>query len=203
MEDIIENKKYYLYLSSILFLYLAVRVVTWNNTTLLEDQDSRSRPRPPVQQLPPSSSGINNLSSDSTPFYPFFSAIFSSPGWSAEFGARLCSLMFSLLLFFAVLGISSNIADKPAALVSLVILSLSPSLIPLSISVLSEPSYIAVVYAGMWLFLAQYKMPEYWKSALLGMIFAAVFLNRVEGILFIFVIPFLQGLHYFFDKNRK
>jgi len=203
MKDISENKKYFLYIVSILFVYLAVRVVAWNNTILLEDQDSLFYLSSTEAYLSLDPGRINNLSSDSTPFYPFFSALFSSPGWSTEFGARLCSLIFSLLLFFAVLGISSNIADRPTVLVSLVILSLSPSLIPLSISVLSEPSYIAVVYAGMWLFFAQYKDPEYWKSALLGIIFAAAFLNRVEGIVFLAAIPFLQGLHYFFEKDRK
>ena len=203
MNAIYKDKKYFLLISSILFLYLAVRVVAWNNTVLLEGTDSLTYISSTEAYLSFDLDRINSLNSDSTPFYPFFSALFSSPGWSVEFGSRLCSLTFSLLLFFAVLGISRNIADKPSALVGLVILSLSPSLIPLSFSVLSEPSYIAVVYTGIWLFFEQYKNPEYWKSALLGIIFAAAFLNRTEGIIFLAVIPFLQGLHYFIDRNRK
>ena len=203
MKDIFENKKYFLCISSILFLYLAVRIVTWNNTVLLEDTDSLYYLSSTEAYLSLDLDRINSLNSDSTPFYPLFSALFSSPGWSIEYGARLCSLIFSLLLFFAVIGISSKVADNLTVLVSLVILSLSPTLIPLSISVWTEPSYIAVVYAGMWLFFAQYRDPEYWKSALLGIIFAAAFLNRTEGILFLVILPFLQGLHYFIGKNRK
>ena len=41
-----------------------------------------------------------------------------------------------------------------------------------------------------------------WKGGLLGVIFGLSFLNRTEGLFFIAIIPFFQGLHIVFGKNK-
>jgi len=145
---------------------------------------------------------INSLGVDCTVFYPFFSALFTLPGWPVEVGARLASLIFSVALFLAIVGIGRRFATTKAVTLGLLIIAFNAVLIPLSFSVLTEPSYIAVVYLGFWLFISQYDAPGKVKGLLLGLLFGLAFLDRTEGIVFLAAIPAMQFLHYrFFRKG--
>lgn len=186
----------------IFFMYLALRCLAWKSTILLEDHDSISYLRHITVFLNFDLQQIVNLDPDSTPFYPLFGALCSLPGWSVETGARLCSLLFSMLLFLAVIGIGKQIAERSSVLIGLLILSLSPILVFLSISVLTEPSYIALIYLGFWLFLTQYENPTFGKAPLLGIIFGLAFLNRTEGFLYLAFIPLLQGAHFLLEGRK-
>lgn len=192
-----------LFFLGILFIYLVLRAVAWKNTTLLEDHDSVSYLGQIKLFLTFDLQEIINMDPDGTPFYPFFGALCSLPGWSVETGARLCSLLFSSVLFLAVLGIGKQIAKRLAVAIGLLILSFSPVLISLSFSVLTEASYIATIYLGLWFFWTQYKEPKLWKGAILGIIFGLCFLNRTEGILYLAIIPLLQGAHSLFGRQKQ
>jgi len=190
-------------LLGLFLLYSFVRLLAWKETVLLEDTDSLFYIHSIKTFLTFSLHEISNLNPDSTPFYPLFSALCSLPGWSAETGARLCSFLFSLILFIAIFLIARRSKNHLTIVLALIILTFSAPLISLSFSVLTEPSYVATIYLGYWFFLYQYQNPRLWKGALLGVIFALSFLNRTEGILYLLVIPFLQGLHLLFSKNRS
>jgi len=189
----------------LLAIYIALRTLAWKNTTLLEDTDSTSYLWYIAFLMEwPSFGQIVNLDPDFSPFYPFLATLFSLPGWSPEFSARLCSFVFSIGLFFAIAGIGNRLTARPSEIaIGLLLLCFTPILISLSISVLTEPSYIATVYIGLWLFLTQYKLPTLDKAALLGLVFGLSFLNRLEGLIFLAVIPFFQLLHYYIDKKRN
>ena len=181
----------------VISLYIGLRVLCWNNTVLLEDTDSISY----LQII----NGFLNLNFDKylldvdrSPFYPFFGAVFSLPGWSVETGARLASFVFSVSLFISVFALGTQFMKFADIILGLIILSFSPILISLSFSVLTEPSYVATIYLGLWIFWKQYTNPTYWKASLLGVIFGLAFLNRVEGILFLAIVPFWEICHYFF-----
>lgn len=146
---------------------------------------------------------IIDIDPDFTPFYLFFSSLFSLLVGSVETGARLCSLFFSVVLFISIAGIGRVFAKPFEITLGLVLLSFSPALISLSFAVLTEPSYIATVYLGLWLFWMQYKNPSLGKAALLGVIFGFSFLNRIEGIIYLAVIPFMQAIHFFFIKEHS
>lgn len=188
---------------SVFVAYTALRILAWTNTPLLEDHDSivylRSIELVGSQGL----QGLLGLSADSTPFYPVFGALFHSLVDSTEIGARLCSLFFSCVLFLAVWGIGKQIAKPLPVAIGLLVLAISPFFIRLSYSVLTEPSYIAIVYLGFCVFLSQYRRPGLFGAAIAGLLFAFAFLNRVEGILFLGVIPLFQLMHFLFDKERK
>lgn len=188
---------------NIFCMYLILRCLAWNNTVLLEDTDSLFYINNIKVFLSFNLQNIINLDADSTPFYPFFGALFSLPGWSVETGARLCSLFFSSVLFLAVAGIGREIGKPLEVVIGLLILSFSPVLISLSFSVLTEPSYIAMIYLGLWFFWTQYENPKYWKAGLLGVIFGLSFLNRMEGILYLAIIPLLQGAYVFWEGRKK
>jgi hypothetical protein len=189
-------------LTGIFALYLFVRLLAWRNTVLLEDTDSLAYLRYIRLFLSFDIPAIVSIDPDFTPFYLLFGALFSLSGWSVEMGARLCSLIFSLLLFVSVAGIGWRIAKPLEVYVGLLALSFSPILISLSFAVLTEPSYIATVYFGLWLFWTQYREPRLWKAAMLSLIFGLSFLNRLEGLIYIAVIPFMQGTHFFAEKTR-
>jgi len=199
----ISNYKTLAIVIAIFLLYLGLRILAWENTVLLEDTDSLFYIHSINTFLTFNLQEISNLNPDSTPFYPFLSAICALPGWSSEFAARLCSLLFSLILFIAIFLVAKRTKDFLTIVFTLIILTFSSQLISLSFSVLTEPSYIATIYLGYWFFLSQYENPRIWKAALLGIVFALSFLNRTEGILYLVLIPFLQGLHLLFSKKKS
>lgn len=187
----------------VFIIYLSLRIASWHNTVLLEDTDSLFYLGNIKDLLSLDYKKIIGLSPDFTPFYPFFGALLSLPGWSVETGGRLASFFFGFLLFWAVLGIGRKIADQRSIILGLLILSFNHVLIPLSFSVLTEPSYIATVYFGLWLFLKQYRVLKLWQGAILGAIFGLCFLNRTEGIIYLAVIPFFQGVHFVFENKGQ
>ena len=183
-------------LVTILVAYVALRALAWANTILLDDHDSILY----LQQIEAfrtfSAATIQALSPDVTPFYPFFGALLSLPGWETEIAARLCSLLFSVGLFFAAWQILKQVSEPLATALGLLTLTVSPFLIVFSISILSEPAYIAVIYTGFAYFLWQNKSSSLVHAAALGAIFGLGFLNRLEGLLFLVAIPIFQGLAY-------
>jgi Dolichyl-phosphate-mannose-protein mannosyltransferase len=194
--------------SKVLFLgifivYVVLRLIAWQQTNLVEDHDSLVY----LDQIKIFRTfdleKIIGMAGFTTQFYPFSAALLSWPGWSAETSARLCSILFSSLLFLSVWGIGNRIAGAKGAVFGLIILTVSPILIPFSFSVLAEPSYVALIYAGFWLFWTQYESPEFWKAGVLGAIFGLAFLTRLEALLNLFTIPLLQGILVFFGKRNK
>ena len=187
---------------SIFFIYFILRLFAWKNTILFEDYGSLSKLEAIKVFLTFNLNNIINLGPDRALFYPFFGALFSLPGWSTEIGARLCSLFFSSLLFIAIAVIGKQIAKPQEVFLGLLVLSFSPVLISLSFAVLLEPSYIAMIYLGFWFFWTQHKNPKLWKAAVIGVVFGLSFLNRVEGILYLLIIPFLQGIYFVFRDHK-
>jgi hypothetical protein len=177
-------------LAGLLVLYVAVRAAVWKRTVLLEDHDSLGylRDLANIRAL-----DFHLLTPDSNPVYPLAASLFSLLPGSDITAARLCSLAFAVLLFAALWGIGRRLAGAGPVLVGLLLLSISPLLSQLSIGVLAEPTYIGIVYAGLWLFWTQFRSPTVFKAAMLGAVFALAFLTRVEGLLFLGFIPLLQA----------
>ncbi len=185
-----------------LFVYTGLRAACWHNTTLLEDTDSIVYLR--------NIDGFLHLNfakylsdPDTCPFYPFWGAVFSLPGWSVETGGRMASLAFSILLFITLGLLGFRFLSVTEVLFGLFLLCFSPVLIYLSFSVLTEPSYVATIYLGFFIFWKQYKNPTFWSACLLGMIFGASFLNRIEGIFFLAVVPFWQISYYLYEGKKQ
>ena len=188
---------------SIFVLYVLLRLMAWQQTVLVEDHDSLVY----LDQIKIfrtfNLEKIVNMGGFTTQFYPFSAAFLSRPGWSAETSARLCSILFSALLFLSVCGIGNRIGGAKGAAFGLIILTLSPVLIPFSISILAEPCYIALIYTGLWVFWTQYENPKFWNAGVLGAIFGLAFLTRIEALLNLFTIPLLQGVLLFFGQRNK
>ena len=187
----------------ILLVFVIFRIFAWSNTSLIEDNDG-------LYYLLDIKNFVNqglvyffDMHVDMTPFYPMWGALFSLPGWSVETGARLASFAFSIGLFFALVSIGRKIVSSKGVVFGLIILSIHAFFIPFSFSILTEPSYVAVAYIGLWLFWRQFKKPTPLNGLLLGIVFGLCFLNRTEGLLFIATIPAFQLVHYFFVREKN
>jgi len=190
-------------LVSLFIVYLILRLVAWQQTVLVEDHDSLVY----LDQIKIFRTldleKIISMRGFTTQFYSFTASLLNWPGWSVETSARLSSLLFSSLLFVSLLGMGKEIAGIKEAAFGLILLTFSPVFIPFSFSILAEPTYVALIYTGLWLFWTQYNNPKTWKAGLLGFIFGLAFLTRIEGFANLFVIPFLQGVLIFFGQPKE
>lgn len=184
----------------ILVIFLSLRIISWSNVSTFEDHDS-------VSYLNTAkiieSQNWEKLNSVTTFFYPSLISLFSSFGLKLEAAARFVSLFFSTILFFSLYFIGEKITFRSGTLIGLLIISLSAYLISFSISVLSEPTYIGLVYFGMCLFWYSLDNPKFVIAFLIGLIFGLSFSARSEGIIFIVLIPLLQLIHFIFWRENN
>ncbi|MGH8479733.1 MAG: ArnT family glycosyltransferase [Gammaproteobacteria bacterium] len=184
-------------------VFLLLRVVAWANDPLLESQDSLSYLQSAKALMSLDPDRIIGLSPDATLFYPFLTAFLGSAVGSIESGARLGSLFLSCLLCSALVVIGKRIATTAEIAIGLLILAVSPFFVRFSYSVLSEPTYVAIVYLGIALFLTRLHDPRPASAALIGMVFGAGFLTRFEGILYLAAIPAFQLAHFIVTGPRR
>src|SRR5947208_1607609 len=106
----------------LLIIFLLPRLLSWRNGTGLEDHDS-VRYLMEVQALAKLdfTGFLRGLGVDDAPLFPFLGALFSLPVSSVETGARLCSLVFSLGVFAAILGIARRFTSLEAAALGLLL----------------------------------------------------------------------------------
>jgi Dolichyl-phosphate-mannose-protein mannosyltransferase len=185
----------------IFIIYVVLRGYAWKQNIFLEDHDSISYMTEARMFLNMEFDNLRKISPDSTLFYPFMTAIFSIPGWDIEFGARLCSMFFGGILFLALIFIGRKIASNFEIAIGLLLLTCSPIFIPFSFAVLTEPTYIGTIYIGLAIFMCSYEKARIPHAVFLGIIFGFSFLNRIEGIIYLAIIPFFHLIYYWFKKK--
>jgi len=191
----------YLALLGVLILYVGLRILGWQNDPLFEDHDSVVLMNQALTYRSLDADKIAELDAAKTPLYPGLVALVSTLGWPIDFSARLVSFLSSLVLFGALVSIGQRFMDPVGIGAGLAFLAISPEFIRLSYSLLTEPTYVATVYLGLAVFLAQSGRPRTSGAIGAGVVFGLAFLNRVEGILFLFLIPLLQFLHRLLVKD--
>jgi len=183
--------------------YLALRLVALLRARFVEDHDSMLYLFQ-IDQVNAKGLGVVwDFGVDANPFFSVASAPLSALLGSAEVGARMTSLAFSLLLLIALFDIGRRIGTPVAAALGLLFVAFNPTLINLSHAVLTEPTFIAIFYVAVWIFWIQYGDPRPGLAALLGLVAALAFITRLEGILYLAFFPALQCLHYFFFRNGR
>lgn len=185
---------------SVFLIYAGLRVLAWVGAVELEDHDSTSYLSNAERVLRGGLLAMAETGPDHTPFYPAMTALFGLPGWSTVFAARLTSFAFSVLLLLVFVLLGRRILKPAETLVGALLLAFCPFLVPFSVSILSEPSFVAVVYLGIWLFWLQYRGPRWWTASALGVVFGLAFLDRFEGLVYLGVIPSVQAAHYVFGR---
>lgn len=203
MKNFLVRDKKYLYIGLTLVVFALLRIVAWSNVEAVEDHDS-------IYYLSISRlitnlnfKAISEIGPDATFLYPLLIAIFNIPGWFTEFGARLLTFTSSVLLFFSIFKLGLKVQNYKGAILGLLILAFNPFYIIFSVSILTEPLYIANIYFGFWYFLYLLEKPSISKSFLLGLIYGLSFLNRTEGIVFLVFIPFLLLARYILFNNGR
>jgi hypothetical protein len=180
--------------------YTLLRVVVWQRTVLFEDNDSVALVWWTQVFLAFDPEAIVRMDADANLFYTFLGALCSLPGLSAEAGARLASLLSSLALFWIMFLIGLRIARPFPVLLGLVLLTFNPEMVRLSPAVLTEPSYVAVIHAGLLVLWWQLPRLSYAGAAGAAILFGCAFLIRMEGILFLAFGPLVAGLYYFLER---
>jgi 4-amino-4-deoxy-L-arabinose transferase-like glycosyltransferase len=194
-----------------LVLYLALRLLALASVSVLEDRDSTSLIRDAQVFASWDAARIIDLRPDATPLYPLLTAVANRLGMTWVFGARFVSWLAAALLALAMTGIALWLARSTAvepktseqtatarawslhvAAAGIVIMALSPTLVDLSRSVLTEGLYIALVYTGLWLLLRQGADPGLGGAILLGAVFALTFLSRTEGLVYLVAVPVIR-----------
>ncbi len=172
-------------------LFVALRLIAWSNSSLLEDHDSVSYLIAAETFASFDLSQIAALSPDTTPLYPILVALAAAPGWSTTTAARLASLAMACLLFWSLVGLGRwmRIGHGVGLAAALVFAAVNPTLVDLGYSVLSEPTYLGLVYLGLWWFVAHERSPRIRDAIVLGLLTAAAFLTRIEGLLLVAVYP--------------
>jgi len=173
----------------IFILFLASRLAFLQKVVLLEDMDSVSYLRSIQTFLSFNFEKIYTLDPDSSIFYSALGALFSLPSWSIETGARLASLFSQFILFFSIIGIGLRLGSYTGTIVGLLLFTFTPALVELSVAVLTEPTYVSLIYLSLLLLWTQFKKPSLWKAAAIGALIGLAFLTRLEGVIYLAVFP--------------
>lgn len=192
-DEIKKIKKEHIFVLFILCIFLILRFISWSNVSTVEDHDSINYLL--VAKII-NSHQWNKLNSIDTFFYPVFINLLYMIGIKLETAGRIVSMFFSTLFFFIIYLGGKKLTTAKNILITLLLLSFSPFLITFSFSVLSEPTYITIVYIGVMIFWKFIDKPKYLLAFLLGIIFSLSFSARTEGISFLFFIPLLQSTYY-------
>ena len=136
------------------------------------------------------------------PLYPFFTGLFS---WifSLEYAAKFVSLVFGILLIYAVYRFALYLkSDNTYALAAAWITALHPALVLISSEAVTESVYLVWIMAGFatgWMYL---KKQRPLLVLLSSFIWLAAFLTRAEGIAF-FVIQFFVFSFIVWKKQNR
>lgn len=190
----------------VLVLYVTLRLIAWNNTVLLDDADSVAYLHDIDAYHSLDWDAINERGPDSTPFYPAMGALAKVLTGSTEPAARLVSFLFSVLLVAAVGLLTRDLDGSRSAILAMLILAVNGTMISLSVSVLTEASYIGTIYLGFYLLWRQFIRGNFRLSGavMLAIVFGLAFLNRTEGIFYVAAIPMaIVCLNLFFRESQN
>lgn len=182
--------------------YAVWRLLVWNNSTLMEGTDSLRYLEEITVFRSFDFDAVLDMNAVSTPLFPLVGALLSIPGLGPETAARATSFLFSILLFVAVYLLGREISGWRPTIVGLFVLGICPELIALSPAILTEATYVALVYLGFWLYISRFRQSRWSHAAASGLVFGAAFLTRMEGLIFVAILP-LFHLTYYFWQGRS
>ena len=193
----------YMAYGAVFSVFLALRVFVWSRTRMVEDHDSLGYIAIVGQFANRGLGFLSELGPTAAPLYPLLSSLVAPITSSSEQAVRLGSLLASVALFFAVLKIGNKLGGFLVAMLSVTILTFNPNHIPFSVSVLSEPMYLAFVFWGIWLTLSYTERPKATKAFGAGLMFSLAFLTRAEGFLYVLAIPLLLLVYFYWPPRDR
>jgi 4-amino-4-deoxy-L-arabinose transferase-like glycosyltransferase len=119
----------------------------------------------------------------SAPLYPTLILILSWPIGSAEWAARMISVIAGTLLVLSVAGLVRQLAGPRPALLAAALTAAHPALIALSAAVLSESLYFCLIFAVGWMACQLCERPTYRGAAVVGVLLGLSYLTRPEATL--------------------
>lgn len=189
----------------LIVFYAVLRLIAWHNTDVVDSTDSMFYLKNIDAYYSLNLDSINELNSDSTPFYPVSAALAKLLTGDTESAGRLVSFVFSLVLVIGVALLARVLDQKISSLLAVLVLALNAPMISLSVGLFSEMSYIGTIYLGFFLLWRQLQRPGVdWKWAVgLGLLYGLAFLNRTEGIIYLVAIPLAMFLFRVPGRDRE
>jgi 4-amino-4-deoxy-L-arabinose transferase-like glycosyltransferase len=123
------------------------------------------------------------------PLYPFAIALISMlTTVNTELAARMVSLLMGFALVFVVFKIGTLMYGRSVGLMSGALVGLHPLLARLSVSVQSEATYFALVFAGVYWSLKSLDLPKISWLCGAGLCLGLAYLTRPEAVLFVLLL---------------
>lgn len=190
-EDAFLGRSDWIIAALLLVLFLSLRLITWSNTVLLADTDSMSYLRGIEAFHSLDTQRINAMRASQTPFYVASGAVVKTLVGNTETAAKLVSLLSGIVLLIAAALLACRWGGRLAALLTALFVVANPPLIFLSVAVLTELSYFATVYLGLYLLWRVLEQGSLSVGSAIGLavVFGLAFLNRTEGLLFLAAVP--------------
>lgn len=173
--------------------FVALRLLMLSRSIIVEDHDSMSYlvhmgvwgGRLPEAML--------YWTPDLTPMYLALGAVLVWLGAEVELAGRVTSLVLSCIAFVAMVAIAYRYYGGRLALLTGGLMAVGWQYVWLDVSVLTEPTYIGLLYLGLLMYVYQYgRSRPLWYALPVGVVFGAVFLTRTEGIMFLVLVPVLH-----------
>lgn len=183
------RRAWWLALAAIVLAGVAIRILVWHTRLVVEDHDSIGYLRQIAALLREGPGRLTHLGSTVTPVFPVLGALFSLPGWGPLAGARLSSLVMSVVLLVASALLGRALLGRRAALLGVVLIAFAPAMVDLGVAVLTEPSYLALVYAGLVPLAIRRPPYPWWVPVTTGLFLGLAFVDRIEGIGFLVAVP--------------
>jgi 4-amino-4-deoxy-L-arabinose transferase-like glycosyltransferase len=179
------------YALALLAAFVVSRALGWATAPVLEEHDSATYLQEARALAQAPLRGLVELSPDSSPLFPWLTALVGFITPSLEAAARLVSLAFSLLAVVVVVACARFTGDTRGAWIGAGLLVFAPLAIGFSYSILSEPIYVGLVLAGWWLTLlgSERRGAGLAAAAGAGALFGCAFLARFEGIMYLGLAP--------------
>ncbi|HET8649630.1 MAG TPA: hypothetical protein VFL95_06295 [Gemmatimonadales bacterium] len=186
-----DSRAWWLALAVIVLAGVAIRIMVWHTRLVVEDHDSIGYLRQIAAILREGPSRLTHMGTTTTPVFPVLGALFSLPGWGPLVGARLSSLVMSVVLLVASGLLGRAWLGARAALFGVALIAFAPALVDVGVAVLSEPSYLALVYAGLVPLAIRRQPYPWWVPVVTGLCLGLAFVDRIEGIGFLAAVPLL------------
>lgn len=137
------------------------------------------------------------------PLYPLLISLGMGVVGDSELAGRLISLLMGSLLFIPVYLLIATIYNRKTALVGALLVTFHPYLIEVSVSVLSEATYLFFMLWGLYGGLSALYKPSKRTMVYSGLAWGLAYLTRTEGLLgLVITLSMVVVVHVFAQRTE-
>jgi 4-amino-4-deoxy-L-arabinose transferase-like glycosyltransferase len=135
------------------------------------------------------------------PLYPILIGIFTPLTGSPEIAGRVVSLLSGLVLIWALWSIAARVFGARAGLMAGALAAFHPLAIALTVSVHTEPVWLALMACAVWLTVLAIDEPTRKRAAGIGALTGLAYLARPEGLAFALLLTGLVAFSWLWRRG--